>query len=379
MRDAAERKENGLETENKITDLSGYISRIAKETEDIDKDRVIVFRGENRIYDQPCYPNLFRRKILDINPGFEKNQFDEMTANHLTNGSTYLEKAIDAQHGGFPSRLLDVTYNCLVALYFAVTPFYTKEEDSEDGPGNDGMVYIFPMEKMYCPAGNNIVNAYDAIVERKEKWISDERIFGKNHKLIDHIKLNPRIMAQQGAFLLFQGDEGEPVPEYMYRKIRISGEYKKKLREELRRLHGIHTGSVYPENFNLVDEIYRKTMNVNASEFGIRSELELILANLRKALAYYEDELEKVLDGSGEESFIRSLVEAEKVIRDYREGLGTLDTPEAEEKYRTVDGYAGAVKQAKADFNACITAFYDELEDFSPDDIKFSKQYLLFT
>lgn len=102
-----------------------------------------------------------------------------MTANHLTNGSTYLEKAIDAQHGGFPSRLLDVTYNCLVALYFAVTPFYTKEEDSEDGPGNDGMVYIFPMEKMYCPAGNNIVNAYDAIVERKEKWISEERILKK--------------------------------------------------------------------------------------------------------------------------------------------------------------------------------------------------------
>ena len=76
MRDAAERKEDGLETENRITDLSGYISRIAKETEDIDKDRVIVFRGENRIYDQPCYPNLFRRKILDITPCFEKNQFD---------------------------------------------------------------------------------------------------------------------------------------------------------------------------------------------------------------------------------------------------------------------------------------------------------------
>ena len=133
------------------------------------------------------------------------------------------------------------------------------------------------------------------------------------------------------------------------------------------------------EVHNLVDEIYRKTMNVNASEFGIRSELELIIANLRKALAYYGDELEKVLDESGEESFIRSLVEAERVIRDYREGLGALDTPEAEEKYRTVDGYAGAVKQAKADFNACITAFYDELEDFSPADIEFSKEYLLFT
>ena len=49
----------------------------------------------------------------------------------------------------------------------------------------------------------------------------------KNHKLIDHIKLNPRIMAQQGAFLLFQGDEGEPIPEYMYKKIRICGNIRK--------------------------------------------------------------------------------------------------------------------------------------------------------
>lgn len=47
-----------------------------------------------------------------------------MSANHLTDGKTYLEIAIDAQHGGFPSRLLDVTYNCIVALYFAITPYY---------------------------------------------------------------------------------------------------------------------------------------------------------------------------------------------------------------------------------------------------------------
>lgn len=72
MREAAGQKEAGLETENRIMDLSGYIRQITKEIEDIDKDRVIVFRGENKIYAQPCYPNLFRRKILDINPGFEK-------------------------------------------------------------------------------------------------------------------------------------------------------------------------------------------------------------------------------------------------------------------------------------------------------------------
>lgn len=77
-----------------------------------------------------------------------------MSANHLTDGKTYLEIAIDAQHGGFPSRLLDVTYNCIVALYFAITPYYTESETSHDN--EDGIVYIFFLEDIYCPTGNNI-------------------------------------------------------------------------------------------------------------------------------------------------------------------------------------------------------------------------------
>ena len=41
-------------------------------------------------------------------------------------------------------------------------------------------------------------------------------------------------------------------------------------------------------------------MNVNASEFGIQSELELVIASLKKTLDYYTDKLEKVLNEDGE-------------------------------------------------------------------------------
>lgn len=88
-----------------------------------------------------------------------------MSANHLTDGKTHLEIAIDAQHGGFPSRLLDVTYNCLVALYFAITPYYTESETSHDN--EDGIVYIFFLEDIYCPTGNNINQAYNACLQQK--------------------------------------------------------------------------------------------------------------------------------------------------------------------------------------------------------------------
>lgn len=107
-----------------------------------------------------------------------------MRANHLTNGQSYLEIAIDAQHGGFPSRLLDVTYNCLVALYFAVTPFYTEKEAS--GDGEDGMVYVFFLEDLYCPTGNNINQAYNACIDHGTGWFSGQELLQKNHKLIDH-------------------------------------------------------------------------------------------------------------------------------------------------------------------------------------------------
>ena len=134
-----------------------------------------------------------------------------MSANHLTDGKTYLEIAIDAQHGGFPSRLLDVTYNCIVALYFAImkghptpcyqmdareaalyfaiTPYYTESETSHDN--EDGIVYIFFLEDIYCPTGNNINQAYNACIDHNSDWFSDQELFQKNHKLIDQSRRIP--------------------------------------------------------------------------------------------------------------------------------------------------------------------------------------------
>ena len=142
-----------------VKSISEYISAVEKTIKYAkSSDSVVVFRGESKVYDTPCQPTIFRTQLSKSDKFFEKNLFEEMSANHLTNGKTYLEIAIDAQHGGFPSRLLDVTYNCLAALYFAVTPYYTKEENS--GDNEDGMVYVFFLENLYCPTGNNINEAY---------------------------------------------------------------------------------------------------------------------------------------------------------------------------------------------------------------------------
>lgn len=355
-----------------IRHISDYIAEIEKQLEELPDNCTVVYRGETREYPTACFPNLFRKQILVKNPYFEKNQFDEMTANHLTEGSTYLEKAIDAQHGGFPSRLLDVTYNCLVALYFAVTPFYYEKECAADG--ETGKVYIFPVDKMYCPTGNNINRTYNMIINRKCQWINEEPLFQKNHKLIDHIKLNTRIVAQQGAFILFQGDEGAEIPPYQYRSISIDGASKPILRRELKALCGIHTGSIYPEKYNLVEEIVYKSNHLNAREFSFASELDLVLINLEKCLRYH---MEKMEEAENTEEYMNFVQTAEQEIRTFKEGIELLE--EGGEKYhRTVEGYGESLLDAKKRYNKQIEEFLDELEEFIPREIELSREYLLF-
>lgn len=274
-----------------IKTISEYIDAIENTVRDAKTEHsVVVFRGESVVYDTPCQPNIFRTKLSQKDKFFEKNLFEEMAANHLTNGQTYLERAIDAQHGGFPSRLLDVSYNCLAALYFAVTPFYTQKETDLDD--EDGMVYVFFLEDMYCPTGNNINDAYNACVEHNVDWFEGQELFQKNHKLIDHIKKNPRIIAQQGAFILFQGEHLSSFPSYRYAKIRIDKNSKKALRKYLRLYFGIHTGSIYPEEFNLVEEMVRKSERVSTLTFSLTDELTMIFQNIERVVSYYLEELE---------------------------------------------------------------------------------------
>ena len=173
---------------DKITSIEQYIKRI-NEIALNNKNKVILYRGEPKDYkDTACIPNIFRNNYVDINPFFEKNILDEMTANHISVGNNYLEKAINAQHDGFPSRFLDVSYNCLVALHFAVTPHYKKNIDYHDK--EDGKVYVYLFNDFFCPTGDGIVQNYDAIIKNNVQWYTNNPLFKNNYKVVDHIKIN---------------------------------------------------------------------------------------------------------------------------------------------------------------------------------------------
>ena len=302
-----------------ISNISDYLGRISKYIQlRGDDQHFFVYRGEPKCYPTPCRPGLFRSGTLADNPFFEKNLFDTMRQNKLSESSSYLNNAIDAQHGEFPSRLLDVSYNCLTALYFAVTPYYHLEEQAYDG--EDGMVFIFFLNEIFSPSAQNTNQNYEAIIEREEKWLQ-EPFFRKNFKFIDHTKLNNRIVAQQGAFLLFQGDLAEELPRGMYYGIRIPGQAKPRLRQELKQMFGIHTGSIYPETVNLVRELTHKSGRLNTQAFTLHSELCYGLNQLNRELDYYFGYLYALRESEDPAALPQAMRHVEQVVDSYRRGL----------------------------------------------------------
>lgn len=302
-----------------ISNVSDYLGRISKYIElRGDDQHFFVYRGEPICYPTPCRPGLFRSGTLADNPFFEKNLFDTMRQNKLSESANYLDNAIDAQHGEFPSRLLDVSYNCLTALYFAVTPYYHLDEQAYDR--EDGMVFIFFLDEIFSPSAQNTSQNYEAIIERKERWLQ-EPFFRKNFKFIDHTKLNNRIIAQQGAFLLFQGDLAEELPRGMYYGIRIPGRAKAKLRQELKQMFGIHTGSIYPETVNLVRELTHKSSQLNTQEFTLYNELHYGLKQLHRELNYYVGYLYDLRENGETAALPQAMRHVEQVVDSYRRGL----------------------------------------------------------
>lgn len=312
-------KDKNIDESNQkpIQNVSDYITRVRTCIEARrDEDYVFVYRGEPQIYPTSCRANIFRKGVMDGNPFFEKSLFEAMRQNRLTGEKRYLDNAIDAQHGEFPSRLLDVSYNCLTALYFAVTPYYHNKADSLDS--EDGMVFIFFVDEIFSPSAQNTNDNYNAIINRDQEWHRDQIIFEKNHKFIDHIKLNNRIVAQQGAFILFQGNDAADLPAYMTYGIRIPKEAKPLIRRELKQFFGIHTGSIYPEIMNFVEDISDKSRKLNTEEFCCSHELMYAVRMLEKELDYYFD---YILDQPKRDGLDRILLYVENIINSYRIGF----------------------------------------------------------
>lgn len=254
------------------------------------KDEVLCFRGEaNSAW--PTKPSVMR----DLKDDAERHIISELTleaSSEFLSDTSMFKKLVRAQHFGLPTRLLDVSLNPLVALYFACS-----DQSEMDNPGQL-LIYKFKPNRVKFADSDavsivsNLANLRDD--ERDElnletkkyldKYLIDERQDPELRKDFNKLKsasrlsqfvrvekpyfranINPvdlrryyfvyphkdnrRIIAQSGAFIiagLLTYDRANTSRGFSIEKIEIPANAKPKMISQLDKIN-INQRTLFPE------------------------------------------------------------------------------------------------------------------------------------
>lgn len=174
--------------------------------------------------------------------------------------STLFEKLIRLQHYSLPTRLMDITRNPLVAIYFACCNL--------DRASADGAIYSFAVEK------DEVLNYDDKTLSCFAKRVlcedgklpcdscdDEENCFHKvkfqENFIVNGFLSNPRIDNQKGDFLFVNESDHEKLYKFVDGIIVIESGLKSILIEKLESLN-IHAGTLFPDLANLNSYICKK-------------------------------------------------------------------------------------------------------------------------
>ena len=217
-----------------------------------------LYRGESVNYgDGALRPSLFRKSGLSIDDFdgryssyYEEEQYllyesERVFPLLFSRCNRDVDKLTIAQHYGIPTRLLDVTGNALVALYFAA--------QESDGGKKDGIVYMFGVSAKDYRLAAERGQSEDIEISRyhTEQTFCDR---GKCPRLIFPVFKTDRQLAQDGSFYLFENSVNPfkvcGFKESDYRKLVIPNKFKKEILHQLEWECNIHRGTLFPESLS---------------------------------------------------------------------------------------------------------------------------------
>lgn len=268
-----------------ISDIREEISE--NEGEDVGAQSFF-FRGQANI-DWDITPGIFRNNYLSIESEMVSEAYSR-NPEEFRKLDTDFEKLAKLQHYGLPTRLLDVTSNPLVALYFACQSNEEFDEESGNMQETDGVVYFqraygtgctaFEISILSHLASNGIKR--DLNLEKLLEELTDKGIFTANaakdcknrnyQSLIDVLQSsyfvvsnlnNERLIRQSGSFLFvgkyniildptiignsaIQVATSSVRDDFCRDAFKIPAEQKAEILEELD-FYNINEGSLFPE------------------------------------------------------------------------------------------------------------------------------------
>lgn len=277
-------------TQNPPQNLTDFIDELEKYA-----------RPSRHVYDLKCYrgqrdiswptiAGIFRPDFSGLLHN-EKKAIRDLISVHpheFASDTTMFDKLVRMQHFGLPTRLLDVTHNALVALYFATDPGpqnskptdgvvigFAIPEEREKYYDSDSVSCIANLANMTSEEKNTLYELKESLIDLPEEEqiakFNEHEVLKRLHQFIRaekpyfqeiinpidlfkpyyvHPKMsNRRIVAQSGAFILYGI---EPSRKIFFPKMIeptsfiVPQRSKARIRKALENL-GINESTLYPE------------------------------------------------------------------------------------------------------------------------------------